>query len=202
MGGLTQDAAGRLAQAVAAWTASFAAVRRAALPVLGAVALILGTAACGGGGDDKTFKGEGIGITFTYPSAFKRIHDVSFRVTAGAKAAARAGVALDADNAIVVSRYDLRLAIKSANLAQFKDEVDAVIAKVAGRPVSGGRVDYGGLPGYEYTIPLANPADGRSHLVVLFDEAKEDLISCQSRPDKRDAVDAACRQALDTLRPK
>jgi hypothetical protein len=176
-------------------------MRRSAPLLLGAAALLLATSACGGGGD-KTFNTDGIGVTFTYPSSFKRITKISFQQSAGAPAAARDAVALDHDNLISVSRYDLKVPITSQNLATYKGEVDAIIGQLAGRRISGRRVEYGGLPGYEYEISLTRPANGLSRMAVLFDRATEYLINCQSTPSKRDQVEAGCRKALDTLKRK
>jgi hypothetical protein len=175
-------------------------MRRTGLLVLGVIALAVGTAGCGGGGSgDKSFDATGIGITFKYPSDFKQIKDVSFGQSAGANAVARAGISLDAVNAITVSRYELKLPITKDNLAEFKREVDNVISQLAGKRVSGHEVEYGGLPGYEYTISLTRPANGLSRLEVLFDQATEYLFNCQSTPTKRSKIEDACHQALDTL---
>lgn len=174
-------------------------MRRRVLLLLGVAGLLLGTVACGGGEHDKTFGADGFGITFSYPAAFKPIASVTFGQSAGAEAVARAGIALDADNAITVSRYDLRASIMRDNLAQYKREVDAVIGRLARKPVSGRQVEYGGLPGYEYELSLTKPANGSTRMTVLFDRATEYLVNCQSTPFKRDQVEAACRKALDTL---
>jgi hypothetical protein len=173
-------------------------MRRSALLLIGA-ALVLGTAACGGSSSDKAFDADGIGITFTYPSEFKPIERISFAQSAGADPAARGGVSVDAVNAIIVSRYDLRVAITNQNLARFKGEVDKVISQLAGKQVTGRKVEFGGFPGYEYSISVTKPANGLSRLLVLFDQATEYLINCQSTPEKRDTVEAACQTALDTL---
>jgi hypothetical protein len=174
-------------------------MRRSALFLIGA-ALVLCTAACGGGaGSAETFDAGGIGVTFKYPSEFAPIKNISFAQSAGAEPAARAGVSVDSVNAIIVSRYDLRLAITSSNLARFKGEVDNVISQLAGKQVYGRNVEFGGLPGYEYSISVTKPPNGLSRLLVLFDGATEYLINCQSTPDKRDTVEAACQMALDTL---
>jgi hypothetical protein len=174
-------------------------MRRTGLLLLGLIALVAETAACGGGGGDKNFDANGIGITFKYPPDFKQIKDVSFGQSAGASAVARAGISLDAVNAITVSRYELKVPITKDNLAKFKGEVDNVISQLAGKRVSGHEVGYGGLPGYEYTISLTRPANGLSRLEVLFDQATEYLLNCQSTPPKRSTIEDACRQALDTL---
>jgi hypothetical protein len=175
-------------------------MRRLTLPLLGAIALLLGTAA--NADSEKTFDADGIGITFKYPSSFKPIRKITFQKSAGSSAAARGAVALDSVNLIIVSRYNLRLAITSTNLGRFKGEVDSVIGSLAGRPVSGRRVTYGGLPGYAYRISLTKPTRVVSHMAVLFDQATEYLINCQSTAAKRTDLEAGCRTALGTLRRK
>ena len=173
--------------------------RRSAL-LLASLALFA-VAGCGGGGE-KTFDVAEIGITFKYSSSFKPITNVSFGQSAGAKPAARAGVAIDKVNAIIVSRYNLRVTITKDNVAKFKGEVDNVISQLAGKRVSGRQVEHGGLPGYGYVISLKTPPDGQSRMAVLFDQATEYLINCQSTPPNRDKVEEGCRKALDTLQTK
>jgi len=168
--------------------------------VAGLAALLL--AGCGGGGGDKTFDADQIGVTFKYSSKFHPIRNVSFQQSAGSQASARGGVALDDVDAIIVSRYDLKRTITAANLARYKGEVDRVISQLAGKPESGARVQYGGLPGYEYVISIKSPPNGRSRMAVLFDQATEYLINCQSTPAKRDEIESGCRKALDTLATK
>jgi hypothetical protein len=178
-------------------------MRRTGLLLLGIFALAIEAVGCGGGGSsDKSFDVDGIGITFKYPSDFKPIKNISFGQSAGADAAARAGISVDTVNAITVSRYDLKVPITKDNLAKFKAEVDSVISQLAGKRVNGREVEYGGLPGYEYTISLTRPVRGLSRLEVLFDRATEYLFNCQSAPAKRSKVEDACRKALDTLQPK
>lgn len=173
--------------------------RWSALPAAVVAALLV--AGCGGAAD-QTFDMQGIGITFKYPSAFTPIANVAVRRSAGANAAARAAVKLDDVNLIVVERYDLNATITKANLSKFKDDVDGVASNLAGTPVSGAEVEYGGLPGYEYVISLTSPPDGQSRLAFLFDQATEYLINCQSIPAERNEIEKACRKALDTLETK
>ena len=79
------------------------------------LAAALAVAGCGGGGGgDKTFDNENIGITFKYSPSFHPITNIDFGQTAGAKAAAQSGVAIDKVNALIVSRYDLNVNIDKA----------------------------------------------------------------------------------------
>jgi hypothetical protein len=165
------------------------------------LAAAFAVAGCGGYGD-KTFDVDQIGVKFKYSPSFHTIEDINFGQSAGAKAAAQAGVALDKVNAIILSRYDLNVTIDKDNLAKFKGEVDQVISQLAGHRVSGREVEYGGLPGYEYVIDVKNPPQGQSRMAVLFDQATEYLINCQSTPSDRDEIEAGCRKALDTLEKK
>jgi len=178
-------------------------VRRSALFLAGlSLAAALAVAGCGGGGGDKTFDNKNIGITFKYSPSFHPITNINFGQSAGAKAAAQSGVAIDKVNALIISRYDLNVNIDKDNLSKFKSEVDNVISQLAGRRVSGQEVEYGGLPGYEYVINVKDPPQGQSRMAVLFDQATEYLINCQSTPTDRDKIEEGCRKALDTLATK
>jgi hypothetical protein len=178
-------------------------VRRSTLFLAG-LGLVAGlaVAGCGGGGGDKTFENQKLGITFKYSPSFHPITEINFGQTAGAKATAQSGVALDKVNALIVSRYDLNVNIDKDNLSKFKGEVDKVISQLAGHRVSGQEVEYGGFPGYEYVINVKNPPRAQSRMAVLFDQTTEYLINCQSTPTDRDKIEEGCRKALDTLETK
>jgi hypothetical protein len=145
------------------------------------------------------FQRHGFEITFTYPASLQEADDLVFGSTAGSADSARAGVGIDKANVILVSRYDLRRPVTARNVAGVKPEVDGVIKSLAGRAVIGRRVDFGGLPGYAYRIPLSSPSDGVSRLFVLFDKQVEYFFNCQSTPETRAELDGACDQALKTL---
>jgi hypothetical protein len=149
--------------------------------------------------DTRIFKRRGFGITFTYPAYLWDSPELDFGGTAGAADTARAGIGINKANVILVNRYDLRRAVTQENLAGVKWEVDGVIKSLAGRPVPGKRVEYGGLPGYAYLVPLTEPSDGVSRVFVLFDRKVEYFFNCQSTPETRDQLDGACDQALKTL---
>ena len=63
----------------------------------------------------------------------------------------------------------------------------------------GRSVTFGGLPGYQYRVPLQAPKDRISRLFVLFDGQVEYFFNCQSTPESRAEIDGACNQALGTL---
>jgi len=76
---------------------------------------------------------------------------------------------------------------------------DDLISGLAGTELSGKQVEISGFPGFEYEFDLEDPPEGRSRLFMLFDGKTEYTLNCQSTPDKRDELQAACRQAVDTL---
>jgi hypothetical protein len=175
--------------------------------LIGVLSATISAAGCGGqsGSNDAARSGEvrfqrqGFDITFTYPSTLRDADDLVFGGTAGASDTGRAGVGINKANVILVNRYDLRRPVTNKNVASVKWEVDGVIETLAGRAVAGRRVEYGGLPGYEYRVPLTSPSGGVSRLFILFDEQVEYFFNCQSTPEARVELDGACDQALETL---
>jgi hypothetical protein len=183
-------------------------MRRGTLLAALAVAIVgAAGAGCGGSSSEPAqetanaarFERSGFDITFDYPLDFRPDDNLRFASTAGKRHSASTAVGLDRENVIVVSRYDLMRPVTAQNIAGVKAEVDDVITKLAGKQHSGRRVDYGGLPGYAYSVRLSSPEEGLSRVYVLFDDDVEYFLNCQSTPDVRYVLDAACRQALDTL---
>lgn len=175
-------------------------MRRLRLAAL-SFALIAASTACGGGSGDgtETFEKDGFSFTFEYPGSFDETSDVSYASEAGVEARDDVAIGLDDSNAIVVSRYDLNIEVTARNLGEVKAELDNVMSQVSGKELSGKRIEIGGFPGFEYEFDLDDPPDGRSRFLVLFDGRREYTLNCQSTPDKRDELEAACRQAFDTL---
>jgi hypothetical protein len=179
---------------------------------LPALLLLLAALAVGCGGDDsdegegggeggKRFSDDRFSITFTVPDDLKEGEVNKIEESSGGKAVARAAVGLDSDNIILVTKYNLNVAVTSANLPGVMPELDGVVSELAGSPVSGEVTEIGGLPAARYdVVALDEPAEGESRLVYLFDEAVEYQLNCQSTPEKRAELNAACDQALATLR--
>jgi hypothetical protein len=181
---------------------------RYGVTLIGTLAAGCVLAGCGGVGSSSNkssdvtsgrFEQHGFEITFRYPQSLKDADDLILGETAGAADIARAGVGIDRDNVILVTRYDLRRPITKTNVADVRAEVDGVIKGLAGRDVPGSSVTFGGLPGYQYRVPLQAPKGAISRLFVLFDGAVEYFFNCQSTPESRAAIDGACDQALGTL---
>jgi hypothetical protein len=174
-------------------------MRRTVLFVLGALVLAVGAAGCFGGGSSR-YEESGLDITFKVPGGFHIAHDIQVARTAGAQPADQAAVAIDTDNLIIVSRYNLSISVTASNLATVKGEVDKVVSSLARKKVSGNQVEYGGFPGYEYVIPVTNPPHAQSRMAVLFDQRVEYLVNCQSTITQRDKVAQGCRTVLDSLK--
>ena len=173
--------------------------RKAALVVVAALALAAASA-CGGGDDGpKTFSDDAFGITFEYPGDFERANEITVSAQAGGSAKAREGVGLDEHNLLILTRFDLRIAVTEANLERVKEELDDVVSQAADRRVSGTRTEAGGLPGYEYAFPISEPVEGETRFVALFDGRTEYTLNCQSTDAKRAEIEAACDMALATL---
>lgn len=145
------------------------------------------------------FERQGFDITFRYPASLEEADDLIFGSTSGSADTARAGVGINKANVILVSRYDLRRPVTTANVDGVKAEVDGVIENLAGKRVPGRRVEFGGLPGYAYRVPLGSPSGRVSRLYVLFDGQVEYFFNCQSTPEARVELDGACDEALRTL---
>ena len=130
----------------------------------------------------------GFDTTFDYPKDLIRTTPLKFGTRAGSDAA-RAALGIDRDNMILVSRYDLRRPVTTANVGAAKPEVDGVIRQLAGSPMDGARIDVGGLPGYRYRVPLPAPAGGVSRLYVLFRPEGRVLPELPVDPESRDRLD-------------
>ncbi|MGI8593418.1 MAG: hypothetical protein ACR2ML_03460 [Solirubrobacteraceae bacterium] len=138
-------------------------------------------------------------LTFTYPKKLKRDDSPEFSVGEGSPKAAVA-LGLDDVNAVIISRYDIGVAIDRDNLAQARSELDGSVKRLFRGRARGTRVKRGGLPGFEYRVPIAKPVKARSVLTFLFDGRREYELNCQSTPEHRQELLRACDQILQTLK--
>jgi hypothetical protein len=201
-----------LVAAVCRVTGMLARPTRARLTVLLLFLAVLAVG-CGGGDDDstetrsgaesgKTFSDDRFSVTFTYPDELKEGEVEKVEESAGAgKPVARAALGMDSDNLILLTKYELNVAVTSANLPDVMPELDGVVGQLAGSPVSGEVTEVGGLPAARYdVVALDEPPRGESRLLYVFDQTVEYQVNCQSTPEKRAELNAACDQVLATLR--
>lgn len=146
-----------------------------------------------------TFENPDFGITFEYPSSFETVDDLTFNRAAGSAAQATAGVALDESNLLGLQRFENPFAVTDENLDEVVPEADMLFSQLAGEPVKGIETEVAGLPAIEYDIPLQEPEEGETRVTVFFDGETQYLLNCQSTPEQREAVEAACDMALETL---
>ena len=165
------------------------------------MALALATVALASCGNesDGVFDVEGFPFTFEYPDEFEETEDLSFDQELGASADQSAAVGLDDEDGIFVQRFTTEIAIDASNLNLARREIDGLIRQVS-PDASSEAAEVAGLPALtadEVTIPSVE--GGESSLTFFFDGNQEYLINCQSTPDHRAEIDAACEMALETL---
>ena len=163
-----------------------------------------GLVACGDDDDDgpSTFNEEGFPFTFEYPGDFELTDDVSFDQSLGAGSDEDISLSLDDDNGIILQRFTLATEVDEAKLPLAKREFDALLEQADVDAPPGQPGETAGYPSLEYeSVALTVPEEGESRLVALFDGNQEYLLNCQSTPDDREQVDAACEQMLETLSP-
>lgn len=100
----------------------------------------------GGGGDSgKTFSDDRFSLTFTYPDELEEGEVAKIDESAGGgEAVARAAIGLDRQNVVLVTKYDLNVAVTADNLPAVMPELDGVVSQLAGEPVSGEVTEVGG----------------------------------------------------------
>ena len=164
----------------------------------------LGLSACGDSGSDdsgpKTFEQDGYPFTFEYPASFESSNDVTTATQLGSSADATTAVGIDDSNGIVIQKFSLGATVTESNLDAVKRQADALIGS-ADPGASGKPAQTGGFPSLTYAaFPLQSPSGGQSRVTLLFDGRDEYFINCQSTPQEREAINAACDQALSTLK--
>ena len=163
------------------------------------VAAALALTACGGTDGPSTFAQDGYPFTFEYPADFTASDDVSFDSELGAKADDTTAVGLDNSNGIVLQRYTLNIEVTADNLDRAQAEFDQLVSQID-PTASGSAGETAGFPSLSYdAVAVPAPPEGESRLTLLFDGDQEFVLNCQSTPDERDVIDAACDQALETV---
>jgi hypothetical protein len=150
------------------------------------------------GGGDATFEREGFPFTFEYPASFELAEDVTLAQTLGGESDEAVALGSDDDDGIVVERFTLNVEVDESNLDQAKQEFDQLFQQVdPSAETQPGEI--AGLPSLSLdAIALPTP-ERESRITVLFDGDQEYLINCQSTPEGRPEIEAACDLVLETL---
>ena len=158
----------------------------------------LGFASCGGG-SDGTFDREGFPFQFQYPDAFEESDEVSIDQALGGEAEETVAIGLNDDNAIILQRFTLRIAVDESNLRLAQREIDGLMAQVD-PDASSEPTEVAGLPALLIEkVDVPSIQGGESRLTILFDGDQEYVVNCQSTPEDRAEIEAACETALETL---
>lgn len=168
---------------------------------LAAVAFVV----AGCGGDDaeevSTFEDDGFPFTFEYPGDWEKTNEISIDQQLGSQPDETVAVALDEENTILLQRFTLAQEITEDNLGLAKQEFDGLIQQLDPESETE-ETEVAGYPALTTdAIPLTTPEDGESMLTILFDGDQEYLVNCQSVPEERDTVDAACEKAIESIEP-
>jgi hypothetical protein len=152
-----------------------------------------------GDDSDQVFDRDGFSFTFQYPEGFEETTDISIDQPLGSAPEENVAIALDEHDALLVQRFTLEVQIDEDNLDLARQEIGRLLAQLdPGASLTAGEV--AGLPALtadQVTAPSVE--GGESRLTFIFDGDQEYLINCQSTPDKRSEIAAACTMALDTL---
>jgi hypothetical protein len=153
-----------------------------------------------GSESDGVFDRDDFPFTFEYPDDFSEGDDVSIDESLGASATATAAVAIDDDDLILVQLFDLNTPIDESNLVLAKREIDQLLAQYTPNAETR-KTTVAGLPALTADgIAVKSVPDAESRFTFIFDGAKEYELNCQATPEHRAEVDAACDQALSTLK--
>jgi len=164
-----------------------------------ALAAAIAIAACGDSNDTSTFEQDDYPFTFEYPADFELSDDVSADTVLGGAADDSIALGIDDSNALVIQRYTLNAEVSEENIDQAKVEFDGLIQQLD-PGVTGEAGETGGFPSLTYdAVRVPSLPDGESRLTVLFEGDQEYLLNCQSTPENRDEINAACDRALATL---
>ena len=97
------------------------------------LALLVASAAllsCGGDDSDGVFDRDGYPFTFTYPDALAETADVTIAQQLGNAAEETVAIGVDENNAIIVQRFGLTVAVGERNLRLAKAELERLLGGV------------------------------------------------------------------------
>ncbi len=151
-----------------------------------------------------TYRGNG--VTFSYPSGWKILDDVSTSASTGDQVWSTA-VGLDGRNLVSVARYRLSIPIDDENIATrteaIRAQLENLFAQAGGSLTSGpARLRMADLPALAF-VGRAHDPSGRQveeRLVLAFDGTTEYFVNCQYDDGTRAEVLAACDLVVSSFR--
>ena len=151
-----------------------------------------------------TFSAQGMAIHFDYPPAFKTVVLARDRQAAGNTSnGTHAGLAIGPYDLITVTRYPgLSEPVTAQNVGSLKSAFDSEVSQVLHRRVSSTVATAHGLPLLTWPRePVVGlPVTATVQILNAFVGRDEYEIQCQATPARVSAVEAACQEAISTLR--
>lgn len=172
------------------------------LPVLLAALGMLLLPGCTGNGD-KSFHSGDHPFSFSYPAKWTLTRAAA---DAPGESLHTLTVALDEpyDQVTVVEHRMKKQLPPGAN--GFQPEIDRIVKRLAkqvgGTAGNAREVRFGEVPGYQYEVTYPAP-DGKrlqSTMTFLFKGDREFQITCQSTPQRREAVEQGCDKILESIK--
>jgi len=152
----------------------------------------------------------GSGITFLYPKTWQPLPDVNFTLGSDSGPSGRIVLApppsgLDVNNNVVVATYALQQSTAGASSASLRSVVKSLLADIrrqgatVERPISGGHL--GDTPAFLVTIGSRIPGGPilQSRMFFAFEGSTEYFVACQSTPEGRATITAACKQIVSSF---
>jgi hypothetical protein len=180
-------------------------VRFGSLASVGAwVSLLAALGSSCGGGNDKTFEGEG--YSFSYPGGWEQREGSGAAAEVGNAVSSVAFAPAQGANGLTVTVYRLQVVVTEENVDSLRAEVAAVTEQIfreAGGRVTAGpnRVTIAGHPGFSAKGTGMTPAGNRveSQVTLIFDGKSEYFLNCQFTADQAEEIQQGCRKVLESL---
>lgn len=159
----------------------------------------LALAGCGGDEEPATFENDGFPITFEYPGDWEESEDVSIDQELGGQADETIAIGIDDANGIILQRFTLAMEVTEENLDLAEMEFEGLLQSID-PDVDAEQSEVAGYPALTIDgIALTEPEDGESRFTILFDGDQEYLLNCQSTPEEREAIEAGCDMAVESI---
>jgi hypothetical protein len=164
------------------------------------VGLLAGCGASSTGGS-KRFSVSGITLHFRYPASFSTAQ-AAVATHAGGKAAQTEFLGLDrADGLGVLTYPGLLLTVTPKILAAVAPQINSIISKATGHPVTSSTQTVHGIPVLSFApiVTKVPGGTGKDRIYYAFVGRTAYELICQYTAAHTSAIAAACKQMLSTL---